>query len=447
MMTILQRAWRWLGIAPWLLLMAWFLLPTVAVIGQIERGDPPPADLETYLRAAARLRAGQPLYSTPAEAQQIWLSIHALGRANYLADDRAAVAANIPGPYIYPPVLAIWLYWLDLSPAVCMIVLFLAILSFSILWFYSASIGLERDVSPHSSWWLLLVIGSWPVLSLVTTFGNVEPLLLFATLVAAWALWRGQALWSAPLIASVVMIKPFYALFFVAFGLLALVNPSHNRWAMVGVLTRSSILALIVIVVTVVMWGRSLWLPTLHFMTNALEYHWFLLPVEQQTPLNVWNRTPLQGLVNWGIEPHLAQRLSLGFWVVALLVTLWAGAGRRLTFPLTFALALVLYYWGRPIGWAFYFLEFVLALAAWPLLWTWQRITLLLGVLALMASHWVALMWTLQGVWLRLTTMQSAEWPWETWLVLPLAWLVLVVAVRQHERVAATILVAEPEGG
>lgn len=444
-MTILQRAWHWLGIVPWLLLIAWYLLPTVAVIGQIGRGDPPPADLATYLRAAGRLRAGVPLYSTPAEAQQIWLSIHALERASYLADERAAAIANIPGPYIYPPVLAIWLYWLDFSPAVCMIVLFLAVVSFSILWFYSARAGPRGDVIPYSSWWLLLIIGSWPVLSLLTTSGNVEPVLLFVTLVAAWALWRGHALWGAPLIAFVVMVKPFYALFFVAFGLLMLANPEHNRWAMVGVLTRSAIVALIVIVVTVVMWGRALWLPTLHFMTNALEYHWFVLPIEQQTPLSIWNRTPLQGLVNWGVEPHLAQGLSLGLWVIALLVTLWACAGRRLTFPLTFALALVLYYWGRPIGWAFYFLEFVLVLAVWPLLWSWQRIIVLLAALALMASHWVALAWTLQGVWLRLVTMQSAEWPWETWLVLPAAWLVLIVAVQQRDRVPAPMLVAEPE--
>jgi hypothetical protein len=446
-MTILQRAWRWLGIVPWLLLIAWFLLPTAAVIGQIGRGDPPPADLGTYLRAAGRLRAGQPLYATPAEAQQIWLSIHALERANYLADERVAVAANIPGPYIYPPVLAIWLYWMDLSPAVCMIVLFLAVISFGILWFYSARAGSGGNTVVYSSWSLLLVIGSWPVLSLVTTFGNVEPLLLFVTLVAAWALWHGHALWSAPLIAFVVMVKPFYALFFIAFGLLELVNPEHNRWTLLGVLARSAVMALTIIGVTAVMWGRALWLPTWHFVTNALKYHWFVLPVEQQTPLNIWNRTPLQGLVNWGIEPHLAQQLSLGLWVIALLVTLWTCAGRRLTFPLTFALALMLYYWGRPIGWAFYFLEIVVVLAVWPLLWGWQRVALLAAVLALMVSHWVALVWTLQGHWLRLMTMQSAEWPWETWLVLPLAWLALIVAVRQGDRVPAPILVVESEIG
>ncbi|RIK39931.1 MAG: hypothetical protein DCC55_16525 [Chloroflexi bacterium] len=446
-MTILQRAWRWLGIVPWLLLIVWYLLPTMAVIGQMGRGEPPPADLATYLRAAGRLRAGQPLYATPAEAQQIWLSIHALERANYLADDAAAAAANIPGPYVYPPVLAIWLYWLNFSPAVCMVLLFLAILSFSTLWFYSARAGPGDSVIPYSSRWLLLVVGSWPVLSLLTTAGNVEPVLLFAALVAAWALWRGHALWSAPLIAFVVMVKPFYALFFVAFGLLALVNPDQNRWALLGVLTRSAMITLIVVVVTVVMWGRALWLPTWHFIANALEHHWLVLPVEQQTPLSIWNRTPLQGLVNWGVEPQLAQQLSLGLWVIALLVTLWTCVGRRLTFPLTFALALVLYYWGRPIGWAFYFLEFVVVLAVWPFLWSWQRSALFLGVLALMASHWLALVWTLQGYWLRLVTLQSAEWPWETWLVLPLAWLLLVTAVRQGERVPAPEFVAEPEGG
>jgi hypothetical protein len=33
---------------------------------------------------------------------------------------------------------------------------------------------------------------------------------------------------------------------------------------------------------------------------------------------------------------------------------------------------------------------------------------LLAGVLALMVSHWLALVLTIQGVWLRLVTLQSA---------------------------------------
>jgi hypothetical protein len=439
-MTILQRVWHGLGILPWLLLIVWFLLPTMSVIDQIQRGAPLPPDLATYLAAAGRLRSGQPLYGTIEEARQIWLSMHGLERANVVADANATVTANIPGPYLYLPPLAIWLYWLGLQPAVCIGLLFLAVVGFSTLWLHSGRSpqpsGGERIV--HSSWSLLLVIGSWPALSLLTA-GNVEPVLLFVTLTATWALWRNQVVISAPLIAFVVLINPFYALFFAAFGLLMLVNTALVRRAAWNTLSGAAALALIIMTAAVVTWGRTLWQPTLDFVANALAYHWFTLPPAQQTPLSIWNRTPLQGLVNLGLAPQQAQQLALALWGVALLATLWSVRGRRLTLPLTFALALVLLYWGRPVGWALYFLEIVVVLAAWPTLAPWQRTWLLLAVAALMASHWVALVFTLRGVWLRLLTLQSAEFSWETWLVPVFAWLALLVAARRTTGAAAPL--------
>ena len=442
-MTSLSWIWRPLGIIPWLLLLIWFLAPTLGVIERMQRGDPPPPDLATYLRAANQLRQGQPLYATADEARQIWLAINALERANYLTDAGAAVAANIPGPYIYPPALAVWLYWLNFQPAICMGLIFLAIVSFAMLWVYSVSAQRGKHGPPPSAWWLLLVIGSWPVLSLITTTGNIEPVLLFVLLVTAWALWRGYAVFSAPLIAFVVLVKPFYALFYVSFGLLLLVNPTHYPRQVWRTLNVAALLTLLIIAVTAVMWGRALWAPAWQFLSNALEYHWLALPPAQQTPLSIWNRTPLQALVNLGIEPATAQQLALGLWVAALLLTLWLCWGRRLALPLTFALALVLLYWGRPIGWGFHFLEIVVLMAAWPALRIGQRLLLLSVTLALMASHWTALALTLQGVWLRLVTMQSAEWPWESWLVLPVAWLALVIAARQPEHPADRVISAE----
>jgi hypothetical protein len=64
-----------------------------------------------------------------------------------------------------------------------------------------------------------------------------------------------------------------------------------------------------------------------------------------------------------------------------------------------------------------------------------------------MASHWVALALTLQGVWLRLLTMQSAEFPWETWLVPILSWLVLMVAARQQSESASPLASPHPWEG
>src|SRR5690606_13159439 len=107
-------------------------------------------------------------------------------------------------------------------------------------------------------------------------------------------------------------------------------------------LSSAAMLALIIITVTVVTWGRVLWQPTLHFITNALDYHWFALPVAQQTPLSIWNRTPLQGLINLGMARQRAQQLALALWVLAVLATLWCVRNRRLSLPHTFALALVL---------------------------------------------------------------------------------------------------------
>jgi hypothetical protein len=438
---MMGRLARWFAIIPWLLLVVWFLLPTMSIINQMQQGEPLPPDLATYLRAADRLRRGEPLYGTPEAARGIWLSMHALERANYLADANASVAANIPGPYVYPPSLAVWLYWLGLQPAICLALIVLALLSTSTFWLYVVRTqpALPGITIPRSSWWLLLVIGSSTLLVGVTTSGNVEPLLIFVTLVAAWTLWRGQPLVSGPLIAFVGLIKPFYGLFFLAFGLLLFANPSLSRRTTWGTVSAAALLALLVVAVTVITWGRVLWQPTLDYLRNALDYHWFVLPVDQQTPLSIWNRTPLQGLVNWGMEPHQAQRVALGIWTVSLLGTLWLCWGRSLSFPLMFALALVLCYWGRPIGWGFTFLEIVVVLAAWPSLHPWQRTVLLIATLALMASHWAALVLTLQGTWLRLVTLQSAEWPWETWLVLPLAWLVLITAARwKVEHIAQT---------
>jgi len=95
------------------------------------------------------------------------------------------------------------------------------------------------------------------------------------------------------------------------------------------------------------------------------------------------------------------------------------------------ALAFALLYLGRPVGWTLVDLDLVVCVAAWPALPRVGRALLLVGVLALLASHWAALVLTGLGAGLPLLTLQPADRPWETWLVLPVAWALVLWAARQ----------------
>jgi len=81
--------------------------------------------------------------------------------------------------------------------------------------------------------------------------------------------------------------------------------------------------------------------------------------------------------------------------------------------------------------------------AAWPALPRVGRALVLVGVLALLASQWAALVLTGLGAGLPLLTLQPADRPWETWLVLPVAWALTVWAARrltgQHPMSGATM--------
>ncbi len=54
-----------------------------------------------------------------------------------------------------------------------------------------------------------------------------------------------------------------------------------------------------------------------------------------------------------------------------------------------------------------------------------------MGRVALLLSHWAALVLTGLGAGLLLLTLQPADRPWETWIVLPAAWALTVWAARQ----------------
>ncbi len=86
---------------------------------------------------------------------------------------------------------------------------------------------------------------------------------------------------------------------------------------------------------------------------------------------------------------------------------------------------------GRPVGWTLVYLDLVVCVAAWPALTRAGRALLLVGVVALLLSHWAALALTGLGEGLPLLTLQPADRPWETWLVLPAAWALVLWAARR----------------
>ncbi len=147
--------------------------------------------------------------------------------------------------------------------------------------------------------------------------------------------------------------------------------------------------------------------------------------------MSAWNRTPLQALIALGLPATPAQLVAGLVWLATLGASAWLVRGRRLSFAPAFALAFTLLYLGRPVGWTLVYLDLVVGVAAWPALPRASRALLLAGVVALLLSHWAALVLTGLSEGLPLLTLQPADRPWETWLVLPLAWALAVWAVRR----------------
>jgi hypothetical protein len=245
-------------------------------------------------------------------------------------------------------------------------------------------------------------------------------------LAAAWLLWRGRSAWAAPLIALTVLIKPFYAMFFVAFGLLLLVTDAPQRRAHFRALALAAAGALLLAALDIAAWGGPVRAAALDYFRHAMDYQWWTLPVAEQTPMSLWNRAPMQGLVMLDLSAATAQLATNVLWLALLAATLWRCWGRRLGFPLLFALAFVLLYLGRPVGWGFVYLDIVLLVALRPVLRRTTLVLLLAAAVALSLTHWWALVLTGRGVWLNFFTLQTAHLPWETWTVLPACWLLLI---------------------
>jgi hypothetical protein len=411
-------------ILPWLLFTVWLLVPIGLVAGSAHRGAVP-IDFLAYQRAAEAIANSQSPYATAGESREIFRSFHrlelelqaaqALGEGDGFLREFAARPQQ-PGPYVYPPTLALLINQFNLDGVAFTAVIMASVLGFVLIWF--------RATGAHAGW-LLLVIGSRDLLATLLG-GNVELVLLFTTLAAARLLWDHRLIWATPLIAFVVLIKPFYALFFVAFLFLRAMQPRGSERENQRALMVAAGILLLLLAAELYRWGPDLRAEALAFYLNAGDAMWTALPLAEQSPLSAWNRTPFQGLVNLGLASLPAQVVALGLWGLFLGASLWRARRTALTFPLAFGLALTLLYWGRPAGYGFNYIELVVAIVIWPSLMRWQRLGILVVMAAIMGSRWWAFAETLRGKNLSLLTMQTAEWPWETWVILPFFWLLLL---------------------
>ncbi|MDX1665553.1 MAG: hypothetical protein R3272_17325 [Candidatus Promineifilaceae bacterium] len=334
------------------------------------------------------------------------------------------------GPYLYPPTLSLLIHQLKLNAPVFVGLLFIAVVGFGWLWLRAN----RRDAFQPSPWWLLLIVLSWDVAATYLAL-NVELVLITSALLGAWLLWRRRPLLAALPIAFLMLIKPFFGLLIAAFSLLMLVQRPERR-EQIGVIALAAGASLILIALELFRWPDWLRLDFFDYFGNALAHQWLALPTPEQTPMSIWNRTPLQLFVNMGIDATVAQWMSLALWAVLLIVSMWWTRQRSLSFALTFALAYVLFLWGRPVSWTLPYLEIVILLAIWPSLRArWQRAASLSAAGTLIASHWLALFRSAQSINANLFTLQTATFPWETIFVLPLSWVVVMLATRARSTV------------
>jgi len=390
-----------------------------------------PIDFFSYNNAAKALSRGKSPYPSLEEARSTWLFFHQLdldisnarisGQWDTVRHELMDQAPK-PGTYLYPPTLARLVLVTGISQQVFTVLLILAILGFSLLWI--------RESGAHPLF-LALVAGTFEIYTALRS-GNVELLLLFLTLLAAVLLWHRKDYWAAPVIAFIVLVKPFYALFFLTFGLLYGVSGTVpkgvlRRWALPGLLT------LALVLLEVLSWDPTLRMDAIHYMVHLPDYLWLALSPADQTPLSRWNRTPLQAFVSAGIPMGMATVLVMALWAVLLGLTLWKAKGRDLGFARTFALAFILLYWARPVGWGLVYLEFVLLSILWPDLTPWRRIALCAALGLLMVSRKWAISLPLG---FGMSTQPELAHPWEAWLALPGSWALLWWSLRARPKAA-----------
>ena len=169
----------------------------------------------------------------------------------------------------------------------------------------------------------------------------------------------------------------------------------------------------------------------LAYAADPLRFQYFALPLEAQWPMNIWNRAPLQVFLNMGLKFGVSQALSLALYALALGASLFLLRGRRIGFAIIFALAYVLFLVGRPITWSMPFLAIFTLTAAWPALTRTERRLGVFFAFLIGSTHWAAFLLFAAGVWPGLLTLQVPGFPWETLVVLFIAWATLIFSSRR----------------
>ena len=214
----LKGGWRTL--TPWALFLLWMVVVVGGLVSNIASGENP-TDFRSYRPAADQISQGESPYGTLAESQANWLEMNQSVEAQFDSASSFQISSEpVPGPYVYPPTLALALEQLNIGPISFVLILVLSTVGFAWLWL--------RETQAKSTWWLLLIIFSLDVVIFIG-FSNIEIFLLFISLLAAWLIWYRYALIAGFLIAIAVLIKPFFALFFAGYCLMMIAATSTKK--------------------------------------------------------------------------------------------------------------------------------------------------------------------------------------------------------------------------
>lgn len=403
----------------WWMALALLLKAITVDVGEL------PVDYRTYAIAAERIElTGSPYVGAP-EVQAIWNNMHesaeVIFRPEAVPDGEVSV---ISGPYLYPPSLALIIAQSGMDAIGFIVMLTVATVGLCIGWFRTS-----RDASLL---WLLPMAGS---IDLIAIFlgGNVEIILITLSLTGCRLMWSGQAIWAIPVVAPVLLVKPHFALLFLAFGVMWSL---HERNVATRLMTGGVAVlgVLLIFYLEFQRWPADAQVDFLAYVSDPASRQYFSLPTDQQWPMRVWNRAPLQLLMNAGLGYQVSQTLVLGIYIILLVVSVNVLRGRQISFAIMFSIAYVLFMIGRPITWSMPFLAVFVLMAVWPQLSSAEKRILAISAFLVGISHWLAFSLFVSGVWPGLLTLQAPDLPWETILVMFGSWLVAIGSARRCGR-------------
>ncbi|WP_157966403.1 hypothetical protein [Oceanibium sediminis] len=411
------------------LFSAWWILLTLALRAITLDAGELPVDYRTYALAAERLgQSGSP-YPAAETVRGTWQAMHESALAVFRPDAAGPDAAGVvSGPYLYPPGLALVLQQTGLTGGQFLVLLAGATIGLCLGWWRLS--GLRSAV------WLLPACVS---IDLIAVFmgGNVEILLIALSLLACRLLWARHPLAAAPVVAAVLLVKPQFALLFAAFACLGLcATPGRRDFLRASVICAGA--ALVLIALDILRWPPAARADFLAYASAPAEFLYFALDDASQWPMRTWNRAPLQVFLNLGLPFGAAQAASIALYGLLLGISGLVLRGRALTFASAFALAYALLIVGRPITWALPMLSVFTLAAVWPALTRRGRVALVLVAAGVGLSHWVAFGLFVAGIWPGLLTLQTPALPWETLVILPGAWALVLLAARRQGVAART---------